>query len=195
MVLVFGEMFSYVNTARLDLISKKKTLELVHSWWVRSSEDSSLCSASGCSGHVVGQRHPRPRERRSGRDQSCWGWGRERLPPDHELPKQRSRRENMWPDRRAAWWICWPGTEGPTHPVSVRCSHVYSRRHTFVFSLKCSAASQKEYVSAVFHFALFYCNPVSVCLMLTARWRSPRLPADHWSRTSSTMMWAETFDR
>lgn len=37
------------------------------------------------------------------------------------------------------------------------------------FSLKCSAASQKEYVSAVFHFALVYCNPVSVCLMLTAR--------------------------
>lgn len=37
------------------------------------------------------------------------------------------------------------------------------------FSLKCSAASQKEYVPAVFHFALFYCNPVSVCLMLTAR--------------------------
>ena len=127
------------------------------------------------SGHVVGQRHPRQRERRSGRDQGGRGRRREQLSPQHGDPERGPR----WEDLQADWWTsrcnCWPATEVKSHTLPVSHQQWWGFIHVqfecCMFLLTC------------------WCLLSPVCQIMMVRWRSQRSPPDHWFRISSTMMW------
>lgn len=100
-----------------------------------------------CTGHVVGQRHSRQRERRSGRDQGDWGWCRERLSSEHGAPEWCSWRKNCYAGGWTSRWNCWPGAKVKTHTLPVSCFttlliHLSCLSAVCFFLLMCAFISQ-----------------------------------------------------
>lgn len=125
-----------------------------------------------CTGHVVGQRHSRQRERRSGRDQGDWGWRRERLSSKHGAPEWRSWRKNFWAGGWTSRWSCWPGAKVKTHALPVSCVT------TVLIHSSCLSLFLPPYV----------CLNFTECQMLRVRRWSQKSQPDHWLRISSVMM-------